>query len=286
MKRKTIVSGAVLGAVLLLGWATMGVKGQTSQEDLVKSSSIVFVGTVSQLGAASFAGVPTSPRTLVVRVDEVLEKPDVISLAAGDDVTVLVQDPDSFQEGAQATFYAEGWILGDGVAVREVGHELSVQTMEAATISEKRSEVSQIRSDLSDADLRARIEAADMVCVGSVVSVRPATRLAAAPGTRPITEHDADWQEAVILVETGIKGVEAGEQVVVRFPASQDIAWHGAPKFTEGQEGTFIMQRDQVTGVPEATLAGNQVPAYTALSPESVLPKEEAARVQSLAQPQ
>src|SRR5207253_9612853 len=57
-------------------------------------SSIVFSGTVSQLGATSFADVPRSAQTIVVRVDSVLKKPAPVSLTRGDNVTVEVKDTD------------------------------------------------------------------------------------------------------------------------------------------------------------------------------------------------
>src|SRR5207253_8669575 len=59
-----------------------------------KQSSIVFSGTVSQLGATSFADVPRSAQTIVVRVDSVLKKPAPVSLTRGDNVTVEVKDTD------------------------------------------------------------------------------------------------------------------------------------------------------------------------------------------------
>ena len=95
-----------------------------NQAALVKQSSIVFAGTVSQLGTTSFAGVPKSAQTIVVRVDSVLKKPPAVSLKKGDNVTVEVKDPSAFRDGTQATFYTDGWIFGSGVAVKELGHEL------------------------------------------------------------------------------------------------------------------------------------------------------------------
>src|SRR5882672_9083092 len=94
-----------------------------NQAALAKQSSIVFAGTVSQLGATSFAGVPKSAQTLVVRVDTVLKKPSAVSLKKGDNVTVEGKDPSAFRDGTQGTFYTDGWIFGSGVAVRELGHE-------------------------------------------------------------------------------------------------------------------------------------------------------------------
>jgi len=115
-----------------------------------------------------------------------------------------------------------------------------------------------------------------------VEQVRPA-ELAAAP-TRPkrITEHDPDWQEAIIQVEDGIKGAQAGEQVVVRFPGSSDVAWVGTPKFAVGEEGTFLLHKDSTTGSPRTMIAGRSVPAYTALHKVDVLSKQDATRVRAL----
>src|SRR2546425_5767630 len=56
-------------------------QGQSSQAALAKQSSIVFSGTVSQLGAVSFAGVPQSPQTIVVRVRSEEHTSELQSLA-------------------------------------------------------------------------------------------------------------------------------------------------------------------------------------------------------------
>src|SRR3989475_11220845 len=110
----------------LLAPAVVGFRqGQSSQAALAKQSNIVFSGTVSQLGAVSFAGVPQSPQTIVVRVDSVLKKPPAVSLKKGDNVTVELKDPSAFRQGTQATFYTEGWIFGSGVAVKELGHDFN-----------------------------------------------------------------------------------------------------------------------------------------------------------------
>jgi len=245
----------------------------------VKQSDIIFIGTVTQIGAVAVPEVPASDRTIVVRVDQLLEKPPAIALSTGDSVTVQTARPGSLKPGTQATFYTTGWIFGRGVAVREVGHELGHSPVVAADQQEA---VARARLDVNDADLRAHILKAAMVVAGRVEQVRPA-ELAAAPG-RPkrITEHDADWQEAIIQVEDGLKGARAGEQVVVRFPGSHDVAWVGTPRFAVGQEGTFLLHRDSTTGSPTTMFAGRSVPAYTALHKLDVLPKQDAPHIRDL----
>jgi len=281
MRYQTRAMECVLIVLFLVGLAPLPAMGQASRSELLQKSDIVFSGTVTDVGTASFAGVPASVRTVVVRVDAILEKPAAVPLAQGDKVTVEVKDPSLFREGVQAIFYGQGWILGEGLAVREVGHELSPAKLEAGTASEKGKELGQMRKQLSDAELRSRIQAADMVVVGRVVNIQPATGQAqVAP--RRITEHDPAWQEAIIRVDSALKGAQAGQRIVVRFPASQDVAWVNVPKLKKDQEGTFILKKDQVSGTPKAMLAGIAVEAYTALQAQDVLPKEEAARVRTL----
>ena len=252
---------------------------QLSRAALVKQSDIIFIGTVTQVHAVAVPEVPASDRTIVVRIDQVLEKPAAVALTPGDSVTVQTVRPGSLKPGTQATFYTTGWIFGRGVAVREVGHELGHSPVVAADQQEA---VARARLDVNDADLRAHILKAAMVVAGRVEQVRPA-ELAAAPG-RPkrITEHDADWQEAIIQVEDGLKGARAGEQVVVRFPGSHDVAWVGTPRFAVGQEGTFLLHKDSTTGSPTTMIAGRAVPAYTALHKLDVLPKQDAPHIRDL----
>ncbi len=280
------IVGSILSMATLLTLGAWPVRGQTSRTELLKGANVVFVGTIVEVGAASFAGVPTSSRTMVVQVDEVLEVPTAVSLLQGGRVTVEVKDPSLFRKGVQATFYTDGWIFGDGIAVREVDHEISPAAMAAGAVTQKREQLAQIRKDLSDAELRARIQAAAVIVVGRVKEVRLGTMAAVGAPPKPIvTEHDPDWHEAVIQVESGIKGAQANQEIVIRFPASMDVAWHDIPKLKVGQEGTFILQKDIVSGAPKALLAGAQVDAHTALNPYDVLSKDEAQRVRALVTP-
>jgi hypothetical protein len=253
--------------------------GQMSRATLVKQSDIIFIGTVTQVGAVAVPEVPASDRTVVVHVDQVLEKPAAVALGAGDSVTVQTAQPGSLKPGSQATFYTTGWIFGQGVAVREVGHEAGHSPVVAAIQQEA---VARARLEMNDAELKAHIQKAAMVVAGRVEQVRPA-ELGAAPARRTrISEHDPQWQEAIIQVQDGIKGAQAGEQVVVRFPTSLDVAWVGTPKFTVGQEGTFLLHKDSTTGSPNAMIGGRSVPAYTALHKVDVLSKQDATRVRGL----
>src|SRR2546422_10145642 len=98
---------AILLAVALSLPGSAGA-AQMSRATLVKQSDIIFIGTVTQVGAVAVPEVPPSNRTVVVRVDQVLEKPAPVALTAGDSVTVETARAGSLKAGTQATFYKIG----------------------------------------------------------------------------------------------------------------------------------------------------------------------------------
>src|SRR5216110_1696340 len=184
-------SATLLAVALSLLSSPAPASAQGARAALVKQSDIIFIGTVTQIGAVAVPEVPASDRTIVVRVDQLLEKPPAIALSTGDSVTVQTARPGSLKPGTQATFYTTGWIFGRGVAVREVGHELGHSPVVAAAQQEA---VARARHEVNDAELRAHIQKAAMVVAGRVEQVRPAELTPPAPA-RPkrITEHDPDW---------------------------------------------------------------------------------------------
>jgi hypothetical protein len=246
-----------------------------NQAALVKQSSIIFAGTVSQLEATSFAGVPKSAQTVVVRVDSILKKPAAVSLKKGDNVTVELKDPSAFQQGTQATFYTEGWIFGSGVAVKELGHEFTSGSSEAskpAIADEKQ---------IGDQELQDRLNAADFVVIGRVTDVHRWNPPKSA--TPRVSEHDPDWHEAVVEVQSVLKGGQVkGHKIVVRFPGRNDVAWTRSPKFQKNQQGIFCLNRDQTSGVATEKVGGRQVAVYTCLGHGDSLPMSDAPRVRAL----
>jgi hypothetical protein len=282
MKASSLFLGATLWLVLLGSAGGANSQEASHQAALMKQSSIVFSGTVSQLGATSFADVPKSAQTIVVHVDVVLRKPPAVSLKKGDNVTVEVKDPSAFQEGTHATFYTDGWIFGSGVAVKELGHEIGPAGSEPAKSGAEEKAHGQAQEQISDQELRDRLNAADFVVVGRVTDVHRWTVPKSGVPYR-VTEHDPDWHEAVIQIQSVLKGGKVkGNKVVVRFPQRNDVAWVRSPKFAKNQQGIFCLNRDQATGVPTTKLGGRQVSVYTCLGHGDSLPVSEEARVRSL----
>jgi hypothetical protein len=279
MKSTSITLIVILVLTEMVGRvSTSSAQEAENQQALTKQSDIVFAGTVTRLSATSFSEVPKSADTVVVRVDSVVKKPASVSLTKGNDVTVEVKNVKAFHEGTMVMFYAVGWLFGSGIAVKEIGHEVLLNQLSATAASEK------LRKQISGQDLQERVSTADVIVLGRVTDVHPLADDTAGPA-KPISEHDPDWQEAVIQVESTVKGNEA-KKVVVRFPASQDIAWFKSPKLSKGQEATFLLKLDSITGSPtRPSIAGVLVIAYTALKPGDVLPPSSAAQIRSLLRP-
>src|SRR5467141_840020 len=252
------------------------------EKEMPMNTSRFFLAGILCVNLLGVAALPKSAQTVVVRVDSVLKKPSAVSLKKGDNVTVELKDPSAFQQGTQATFYTEGWIFGSGVAVKELGHEFgpgSGETSKPASANEKAYQ--QDREQISDQELQDRLNAADFVVIGRVTNVHRWN--APKSATTRVSEHDPDWHEAVVEVQSVLKGGQVkGNKVVVRFPGRNDVAWVHSPKFEKNQQGIFCLNRDQTSGVSTEKLGGRQVTVYTCLGHGDSLPLSDAPRVRSL----
>ncbi|MBX2992307.1 MAG: hypothetical protein KF749_14240 [Bacteroidetes bacterium] len=246
---------------------------QPIDQEMMKKSSVVFVGTISQTGAASFAEVPVSNTTSVVKVDQILQQPSAISIKEGEEITLELKA--SLAPGTRSLFYTDGWILGQGVALREIGHTPLPATMSPAAQDDLRKQFFASRKAMMEAQFRARIDSADIVALGKVTSIQPSP-----PETQKrITEHDPEWHDAIVKVSKGVKGIPDGAEIVVRFPMSMDIAFYGAPKLGKGDERVMILRTDTRSGMGKAQVAGREVGAYIAEQPSDFLEKGQLQQV-------
>ena len=188
------------------------------------------------------------------------------------------------QPGAQATFYTEGWIFGSGVAVKELGHDFNAGGGVPAEGSPTgQPALGQMQKQISDQDLQDRIASSDLVVIGRITDVHRWTIPKSAAARYHVSEHSADWHEAVLQIKSILKGTKPkGNKMAVRFPLSRDVAWVNSPKFQKQQQGIFFLKKDQVSGDPTASIGGYQVDAYTSLKPGDWLPLSDEARVRSL----
>jgi hypothetical protein len=81
-----------------------------------------------------------------------------------------------------------------------------------------------------------------------------------------------------------MKGSKAGDEIIVRFPGSEDVAYHKVPRFKANQSGLFLFKKDSVTGLPRLTVGTAEVDAYVAQTSLDCLDRADSTRVKRLMQ--
>jgi hypothetical protein len=252
--------------------ASRKARGESARLPRVSKSEAPFVfrGTVLHRGVATFADVPVNKDTVVVRVDQILQAPDILHDFAGQPITVQLAAKQKVAEGDEHVFHTHGWIYGAGLAV--VADDLSSASVASRVNAALQSRVTQ--------SLRSRASQAELVVSGEVKEVRQAAR----PAHAPISEHDPEWQEAVVRVGHVAKGArsKSTREVVVRFAASRDVKWARAPKFNVGQQGVWMLgHKAKKEAAAMRLFAAAPKTQYVVVDPEDFHPQDQAARVLS-----
>jgi hypothetical protein len=237
-------------------------------EEHLRNAQFVVAGAVEKVGASNVSLVEDTPNLAIFRIDDILHGPVVLSGFKGRSITVMLTDPAKAKVGEPVVLFAQSWAYGESLAVIEVG---VIDDKERGAMKE---EVGEALEHLADERLLARIERAGLVIVGKVSSTAPLE----GHEHLPITEHAPLWWTAVIDIESVEKGRHEGHRITILFPSSTDVAWHDSPKFSVGQEGVWLLQRNQQErGWPMMRVAG-----YTALDPLDFHPKARAAHIRAL----
>lgn len=239
-------------------------------ENLVRQSRFIISGTIERLAAATMPDVPVTDSTAVVRVDDVLYAPPQFSDYKGREITVLLADTKNTGARREAVFFTNAWLYGSSLAVVEVGRVSSTED-----ISEVRRQIMEAELNIADDQLRDRLARADLVLGGSVASVEP---LREVQRRMPVTEHNPDWWQADIRIGLVVKGQFDRKAISVLFPNSTDEMWIDSPKFRPGQEGIWILQRNQ----EEKGWPSMRVEGYTALHPLDFQPPDQLDRIRKL----
>ena len=272
-KRRLVIAPLLLILVVVMGYGSEMSKkvnafqGAPNVEELVRQSKFIFRGTVRQLGASTIPNIPVSQDLVIVRVDEIYVGPPSLNGFTSKDITVRLKQTPPVTVGQRWVFFTVGWLFGKSIAVIEVGRiEFNDDT--AGVI---RQQIAAAVQSISDQELQKRLARAELVVLGKVSSIRPQS------GTEQAdrgTEHDPNLREAVIQVESVEKGQLPSPTVSALFANSIDVQWFTSPKFREGQEGIFILFRNEIDGLP--------IEGLTALDSQDVLPRSELERVRRL----
>jgi hypothetical protein len=231
-------------------------------QELARTSSFVFSGTVEQAGASNVAAVDPTDRMLVVRIERSLRASRALGDLRGRLVTVETDAADELQPGASAVFFADSWLQGEQIAVRERAHIAADRVDEAAAAVES----------LPDLHLEERLGDAAAVVHAAVTG----TRLV--PGV-DVDYRDPGWTEAALEIFETLKGDATGMRLV--FPTSKTKSWFLAPRFTAGQRGVFLLHVD-APGAEKALADPALGGAVTAFDKADVQPESQLEHVRSL----
>jgi hypothetical protein len=230
---------------------------EPSMKDLLARSSLAFTGAVEEVAGTTVPDLPPDERTVVVRVDEALRAPPEVGLAAGTRVTVqLSPELPPLEAGDEATFFADGLVYGQDLAVAEVGRLAQEESIEpsgrlAGLVDEGVAPVEAALAELAHDELLEHARGADAVVRAQV------TALAKVPYTGPPREHDPQYWIATLQADLVAKGdlpgmTEMGAEVQVLYANSLDVRWRECPKPKAGQGGMWMLHR---TSGEQATLA-------------------------------
>lgn len=231
-------------------------------DKVVAESSFVFKATVTRLNASNEPAVPAGPGLIVARVDAAFRASASVGLGdlSGREVTILLAGHEVPVLGDQLLFYANDWIYGTQIALREVAHH------DATAKAEK--EAIEAVERLPVRHLESRLDGAALVIEGKVESIGPS------PVKERASFHSPLWKLAVVRVESTLKGKHDQEHVSVLFPTSAGREWAAAPRLKEHQQGIFILRHEASVGAPPHV--------YNALDREDVQPREQLRHLKSL----
>ena len=230
-----------------------------ADEEFAAQSQFVFKGTVEKVNAATMPTIRATDQTAIVRVDDVLQTPPVMAAFVGSSITVQVGTDQHLEEGQRSVFFANGWQYGSELAVTAV----NLRPAAEEEIAEPPTAPDDAVARFADRQVRERVAGADLIVAGHVASVQP--RAESAAEAQVFREHDPQWHDANLQVESVEKGSPPDQAVTVQFPRSTDVAWYHAPKFSEGDGGVWLLRHKE--GEPTRVV-------YTALHPMDFHPKE------------
>ncbi len=288
-----------MGVLLVLQCLAIVTRADVSAQELQKwaqDSTLIFTGKIVALGS-NVGSIKPSDNPITVEVERVESGNDEslrkFNSLIGKRVTVIVNPSfkagPKLKPGVSAVFFVNPLLYEENMAVTAVA-VADTQTVKDLA-KQLRAEIEEIKKKpLNDA-----LKIADKVVSGIVLEIRPlpdeklAKLQSLANGRYLYSEHSPRWREAVIRVQSMLKGAPAEKTVIVIFPSTDDRMWAAAPKCTVGQSGTWLLHsaaqlgedRAKILLTPEQ-LHGESITPYTSLRPQDFQPKDSAGKNEKL----
>ena len=238
---------------------------ERSLKELLSSAQLAFSGVVEATGRSNAGGVTANERTVVVRVDRVLQAPAGLRLPPGSRVTVQLSPKlPPLGKGESAAFFADGLVYGDTLAVSEVARASAAETAvptgahaaaaaaagDAVPVSPLEAAAAELAVDevveharKADAVVRAHVIGLAHVParIVSPLILAPAIWLQQCPNTPGAVYRDVRCD---LLVRGKLPaGTNAGQTIHVLYANSLDVSWRQSPKPKAGQSGLWLLHR-------------------------------------------
>ena len=229
---------------------------------MLQKSGFVFQGTIKKLGAAT-AQIPVEERTAIVHVDAILDGADTVGRFTGQDVTLRLTAGETAGEGDSRVFYANPYTFRKTAGFNEVGSQ-PVEQAKLLALS-----IPRTRLAVQDKATGIRLTRSELVVIGTVEKTGIARDVPA-----PREEHDPNWFEATVKVESVEKGQAPEGSLTVFYADNNDSRWSRAPKLKPGERALFLLQTDKDKALG--------LKGYFVVDPSDVRPLAERERVHSL----
>lgn len=281
MRKKQLWHFAILMGLLCGG--ALGAWSQTeSATGLALRSAIVVQGKVEKTEASQEPLLAPTSSTVVIKITRMLTGAEFAGDQTGRLATVILSKPGSVKTGTEMLFFGNPRFIGKTLTIADVG-ELPAPAEEATSLALARG-----IQGRRDAPIRARLALAAMVFRGIVESVKPLETTEGKDGALT-SEHDPEWQLAMVKVTEAFRGTQNGTMVAVLFPASRDIMWFNSPKLKPGQEALFLPHRPMpeelhLTRTTSVLRVVEETRAFVVSQPYDVLAPAEEKRLTGLLQ--
>jgi hypothetical protein len=234
----------------------------SSVSEWVRSSGLIFTGTVVEKGKSGVPGVKPNESLAVVQVDRGLRVDPVHGDLRGKRITVLLTGAADVKVGDRALFFTNSWIHGQGIAVREVARTgVSDETAVAEAIAA-----------LPGHHLLDRVRSAAVVARGSVERIGP-------PQRTTYERNAAVWSTAELHLDRVLKG-SARKTATVNFPTSDHPMWARAPRLKPKERAVFLLHTPSRTG--SASESALDVESFVVIDPADVQPESQLSAVEEL----
>jgi len=232
-------------------------------QKLAQSSSLIFSGTVVELGASSVANLPPRDNFAVVRIDRALRSDRALGSLSGKAVTVALSNRTKLQDGERAIFLTSDWIQGGGIAAHEVAHFDLGHEQKIASAVER----------LPERHLADRLSSSILVVVAEVIATKP-------------TPFDFRWRNAPQWAIASFRFLDSvrglpRENTTALYPTSTRPTWALSPRLSQGQRGIFLLHRPPVWTIRmlEESLTSE---AFALLDPADVQPEAQRPLIEKL----